>query len=109
LLKGLEQALKALKQANCPTVYLNGSFVTARADPNDYDVTWEMEGFDVRKLDPVFSDYSRKRAAQKQKYGGEFFPVRVQDPEESYLDWFQRDKHTKQPKGIVAIDLRWFK
>ncbi|PZR97227.1 MAG: hypothetical protein DLM69_09910 [Candidatus Chloroheliales bacterium] len=63
LLKGLERALKALKRANCPTVYLNGSFVTARADPSDYDVTWEMEGFDVTKLDPVFSDFDRDCAA----------------------------------------------
>ncbi len=109
LLVGLKKALRALKRAKVATVYLNGSFVTAKEDPNDYDVTWEMEGFDARRLDPVFVDFDNKRMAQKLKYGGEFFPVRVDEPEENYLDIFQRDNITLRPKGIVAIDLRRLK
>ncbi len=109
LLVGLKKALRALKRAKVATVYLNGSFVTAKEDPNDYDVTWEMAGFDATRLDPVFVDFSQLRAAQKAKYGGEFFPVRTDDPQESYLDYFQREKDTTRPKGIIAIDLRSFK
>lgn len=101
--------MRALKRAKVSTIYLNGSFVTAKENPNDYDVTWEMAGFDARRLDPVFVDFSRRRAAQKANYGGEFFLVRAEDPEESYLDFFQREKDTERPKGVVAIDLRSFK
>lgn len=106
---GLKKALKALKRAKVSTVYLNGSFVTAKNEPNDYDATWEMAGFDVSRLDPVFHDFDDERRAQKLKYGGEFFPVLVGRAGESYLDIFQRDRRTKQSKGIVAIDLRRIK
>jgi hypothetical protein len=57
LLTGLKKALRALKKASVSTAYLNGSFVTAKDEPNDYDVTWEMSDFDVTKLDPIFADF----------------------------------------------------
>ncbi len=99
--------MRALKRAKVSTIYLNGSFVTAKENPNDYDVTWEMTGFDVTKLDPIFADFDDDRAAQKRKYGGEFFPVVATDisVRRNFLKVFQRDKHTYQQKGIVAIDL----
>lgn len=109
LLAGLKNALRALKRAKVSTIYLNGSFVTAKEQPNDYDVAWEMEGFDVRKLDPIFYDFDDDRAAQKRKFGGEFFPVRVDEPGRNFLTTFQNDKITWRPKGIVAIDLRRLK
>ncbi len=109
LLAGLKKALKALKKAKVSTVYLNGSFVTAKELPNDYDVTWEMAGFDVTRLDPVFHDFDNERIAQKIKYGGEFFPVRADEPGRSFLKTFQRDKATWEVKGIIALDLRRLK
>ncbi len=109
LLDGLRLAIKALQQVGCTTVYLNGSFVTTKELPNDYDGTWEMRGVDMARLDPVFSDISKKRAAQKKKYGGELFPCRIRSNKPDFLDFFQRDKVTEQPKGIVAIDIRRFK
>lgn len=77
LIGGLRRALKALKTAGCQSVYLDGSFVTAKTEPGDYDACWEIEGVDVEKLDPVFLDFSRNRAAQKRKYLGEFFPAQM--------------------------------
>lgn len=109
LLAGLKKALRSLKRARVSIVYLNGSFVTAKDMPGDYDVTWEMEGFDARRLDPVFVDFDQHQAAQKAKYGGEFFPVRADDPQKGYLDFFQKEKRTERPKGIVAIDIRRLK
>ncbi len=47
--------------------------------------------------------------ASKEKYGGEFFPCRVRSNKPDFLDFFQRDKVTAQPKGIVALDIRGFK
>jgi hypothetical protein len=62
---------------------------------------------DDRKLDPVLLDFSQARAAQKAKYGGEFFPAEVaaEPAGTRFLDYFQRDKLTGRPKGIVALDL----
>jgi len=110
LLSGLEQGLKALKRANCRTVYVDGSFVTSKEFPEDFDACWDTTGIDSNLLDPVFLDFSRRRAAQKARFGGEFFPA--QTPAgvsgRTFLEFFQIDKVTGDPKGIVALDLeRW--
>ena len=40
-MRGLKAALENLRNAGCRTTYINGSFVTRKAIPNDYDVCWE--------------------------------------------------------------------
>lgn len=111
LLAGLKAALDTLRQADCQRVYLGGSFVTDKTMPNDFDACWDMDGvnFDLLdQLDSVLLDWSNRRAAQKTKFGGELFIAdTAADPwGTSYLDFFQHDRATGEPKGIVAIDLR---
>ena len=52
-------------------------------------------------------DFSGRRAAQKAKYGGEMFLAH--GPADRlgtrFVDFFQRDKDTAEPKGIISIDL----
>jgi hypothetical protein len=110
LLDGLYRAALALKVAGCSTLYVNGSFVTTKSQPGDFDACWEPAGVSAAKLDPVLLDFSNKRLAQKAKYGGELFPssARAELPPASrtFLEFFQRDKDTGKVKGIVAVDLR---
>jgi hypothetical protein len=107
LLEGLRSALVLLKAAGCRTVYVNGSFVTAKDVPGDFDACWDVTGVDEDLLAPVFFDFSRRRAAQKARFHGEFFPAQL--PEgmsgRTFLEFFQTDRETGQPKGIVALDL----
>ena len=107
LLSGLRAALENLKEAGCLTVYINGSFVTDKVLPNDYDACWEEDGVDPEALDPVLLTFDPGRATQKAKYMGELFPASVIASSEglSFLQFFQTDKNTGKPKGIVAIDL----
>ena len=56
--------------AGCRTVYLNGSFVTSKTFPNDYDACWEEAGVDPAALDPVLLTFDPGRATQKAKYMG---------------------------------------
>ena len=107
LLSGLRAALENLKDAGCRTVYVNGSFVTDKVLPNDYDACWEEDGVDPEALDPVLLTFDPGRATQKAKYMGELFPASVIASSEglSFLQFFQTDKNTGKPKGIVAIDL----
>jgi hypothetical protein len=81
--------------------------VTAKAVPGDFDACWDGVGVDPDRLDPVLMDFSNHRAAQKAKFGGELFVSEA--PADllgtRFLDFFQRDTNTGQPKGIVAIDL----
>src|SRR5262245_50415371 len=77
LLDGLARALAVLRSAGCRRVYVDGSFVTSKATPGDYDAAWEAANVDVAlllRLDPVFGIFDNGRAAQKVRYHGEFFP-----------------------------------
>ena len=111
LLSGLRAALENLKDAGCRTVYVNGSFVTDKVLPNDYDACWEEDGVDPEALDPVLLTFDPGRTTQKAKYMGELFPASVIANSEglSFLQFFQTDKNTGKPKGIVAIDLEGMK
>jgi len=108
LLTGLKTALALLKTAGCRSVYIDGSFVTAKSRPGDFDACWAIEGVDPDALDPVFLDFSHARAAQKARFLGEFFPADL--PEgltgKTFLEFFQTDRDTGAPKGIVALNLR---
>ena len=64
---GLRAALGNLKGAGCRTVYINGSFVTSKELPNDYDACWEETGVDPEALDPVLLTFDPGRAMQKDK------------------------------------------
>lgn len=105
---GLRSALESLKVAGCRTAYVDGSFVTGKETPNDFDACWEEEGVDPDLLDPVLLIFDPGRATQKAKFLGELFPASFISGEEglSFLDFFQTDRNTGERKGIVAIDLR---
>ena len=107
LLAGLKAALDALAAAGCGRAYLDGSFVTSKAAPGDFDGCWEVTSVDPDLLDPVLLVFANQRAEQKAKYGGEFFPAEAAaDPVGTrFLEFFQRDKQTGDPKGIIAFDL----
>jgi len=92
-------------------VYLNGSFVTSKELPNDYDGCWEEDGVDPTLLDPVLLTFDRGRVSQKAKYMGEMFPASIPaNPRGlSFLEFFQTDKETGREKGIIAIDLGEFR
>lgn len=106
LLAGLKLALDALKAAGCRRVYLNGSFITAKDEPGDFDGCWEAGGVDAGRLDPVLLDFSNHRRAQKEKFGGELFLANspADGAGRRFLEFFQRDRDGRA-KGIVAIDL----
>jgi hypothetical protein len=107
LLTGLKQACYLLLEAGCATVYLNGSFITTKELPGDFDACWDPVGVDVDILDTVFWDFSNKRAAQKARFGGELFlstSIADLDTGEDFLTFFQTDREGN-PKGIIKLDL----
>ena len=107
LLDGLEMAIDSLRRAGCRTVYIDGSFVTGKEIPNDFDACWEEEGVVPELLDPVLLQFDTGRAAQKAKYLGELFPASLGATVEgmSFLEFFQTDRETGVSKGVVVVDL----
>jgi hypothetical protein len=110
LFSGIKRVLEPLKNAGCQQIYIGGSMVTSKEFPGDFDLCWDDQSTDLAKLkelEPVLLDFSRKRAAQKAKFGGESFPASV--PADlagnTYLDFFQKDRDGN-PKGIICIDIQ---
>ena len=104
---GLRDALENLERAGCWRAYIDGSFVTSKEYPNDFDACWEEDGVDPYLLDPVLLTFDAGRATQKGRYMGELFPASITADDDgfSFLDFFQRDREEGEPKGIIAIDL----
>ena len=109
LADGAKRAAENLKQAGCKTLYLDGSFITSKERPSDFDGCWDPDGVTLDQLDPVLRTFRNRRAAQKAKYQGELFiSSSVANGGLTFLEFFQRDKNTGNPKGIIAIDLEAF-
>ena len=107
LLAGLRMAMESLRRAGCQTVYIDGSFVTDKEIPNDFDACWEEAGVAPELLDPVLLRFDAGRVAQKARYLGELFPASIGATADgiSFCEFFQMDRETGRPKGIVAMDL----
>jgi hypothetical protein len=106
LVGGLLAALQNLAGAGCRSVLLDGSFVSLKDLPEDYDAAWDTNGVDPYRLDPVLLDFTNARAAMKSKYLGELFPATASAaPGILYRDFFMKDRNGV-PKGVVNIDLR---
>lgn len=105
-LEGLMRAARNLKDAGCRQILVDGSFVTSKDLPGDFDAVWDPTGVDGALLDPILL-LAAGRTAQKAKYGGDLFPE-VSESSSGLLfsEFFQLDKQTGSPKGIVAVDLK---
>ena len=107
LFNGLEEATGRLRSAGCLTIYLNGSYVTGKPRPVDFDACWDPAGVDPSKLDPIFLDFNNARAAQKAAFKGEFFPSSKMcaDVSQTFIEFLQLDRFTGKKKGIISVSL----
>ncbi|WP_245561774.1 DUF6932 family protein [Lamprocystis purpurea] len=107
LFDGLVDASGRLRAAGCQTVYLDGSYVSGKQKPGDFDACWDPSGVDPGRLDPLFLQFANGRAAQKAAFKGEFFPSSMMcaDVGQTFLDFFQLDRFTGEQKGIISIPL----
>lgn len=56
LLDGLAEAIDLLATAGCRRVWVNGSLVTAKDEPGDFDACWDTSGVDLDVVDAVLLD-----------------------------------------------------
>lgn len=97
LLDKVEGVARELQRAGCRHVWLDGSLVTEKEFPRDFDLCYDVATTDLDLIDPALLD----RGAAKQIYGGDILPTH---PLLSFLDFFQTDRDG-HAKGIVEIDL----
>jgi hypothetical protein len=80
--------------AGCRRACVDGSFVTSKEVPRDFDGCWDHEGVDFDALDPVLLDFEGHREAQKAKFEGEMFLSMTQADAlgRRFLDFFRLDR-----------------
>lgn len=108
LLQGLLRAAVNLRAAGARVIWLDGSFVTDKEEPDDWDGVWDPSNADLAKVDPVLidpADLAAGRYRQKAKYGGELLVGTETATRMPFQVFFQQDKNG-DPKGIVRLDLR---
>ena len=106
LFEGLKLAIDNLTKANVKKVWIDGSFVTSKDDPNDIDGCWQYEkGVDADKLDPVFLDMHPPREAMKKKYGVDFLisGVLISDSAGNTIEEFFQIDRDGNKKGILLL------
>ncbi len=108
LLEGLEKGMNHLRNVGCKCIWIDGSFITKKHKPKDFDVCWDENEVNLPFLQtmyPILLDFNDERANQKYTYGGEFFPSKCTatfNPKRTYLTFFQLDREDN-PKGIIKI------
>ncbi len=107
LLAGMLEALRLLKAAGCRRAYIDGSFVTAKDEPGDFNACRDAEGVDFDLVDARLLTFDRGRATHKAAFLGELFIADARaDPQGTlFRDFFQTDREGRR-KGIVVIDLK---
>jgi hypothetical protein len=100
-LEGLCEALNLLSDAGCSRVWLNGSFVTSKEEPGDFDAVWDYNGVDEALVDPIFFDLSVGRYAQKARFKGELFPNLINRPSGSLFPNFSNRIVLDGPKASL--------
>ena len=107
LCAGLHRALTNLRGAGCRRAVVDGSYVTAKGQPRDYDMAFDPVGVNGSLVDPVLRKHDDERKAMKAKYLGEVFPWGAMACVVTgmiYLEFFQKDR-SGVVKGVVLLDL----
>lgn len=108
MISNMEAIMLELQAAGCRNFYINGSFVTRKPIPNDFDCCWDRDDVDMeylREKAPLILKYYNS-TAQKARYEGEIYPSdQLVDESLESIELFQRDRKQRK-KGIIAIDLR---
>lgn len=102
LLAGMRDALRTLGRAGCTRVYLGGSFVTAIAEPGDWDGCYDRNGVHTLRLDTHIA--ASDRTFMKMLYLGEIYDADdMTITGEPFRAFFQRNR-AGDAVGVVALD-----
>jgi len=108
ILGGIRQAAAALSRGGCRRLWIDGSFVTAKTYPADWDGCWDPTDVDPKLVDPALLDFSALgRHRMKVKYLADLFPSSIVEQRTglAFVDFFQVDKTSGTGKGLVLLDL----
>ncbi|KAA6345245.1 hypothetical protein EZS27_007175 [termite gut metagenome] len=107
LLIGMKELMDVCKQLRCNVFYLDGSFVSEKLRPSDYDACWDTTSIHRELVLKAASESIL--AALEEEYGGEIYYARdksFRNPSITILEDFQLCKENPAiKKGILKINL----
>ena len=113
LLLGMREMVALCKQLGCDIYYLDGSFISNKISPSDYDACWDTTCSDrelvMNKV--LYSILNSDSETQKNEFKGEIYPSFIKAPivpNLTILDYFQTCKDaddSNMKKGIIKINL----
>lgn len=98
------EVLEILQSCKSPEVHLDGSFITTKEEPSDYDMCWESTG--VEPTDEL-REFLELREQRKERYLGDIF-LRIPQPPYFYdhvEHWQSDSRQDDVVKGIIRINL----
>jgi hypothetical protein len=110
LIEGIELAIEDLRKVGCPAIFIDGSFVTKKAIPTDFDLCWEDEGIslkDVKKICYPLVDCGWRMSTIIERYRGEVVPknnIIDLDKGLTVYAWYTEDRQGRD-KGIIKINI----
>jgi hypothetical protein len=93
---------KILSSFSCALMYIVGSFITAKRQPNDIDVCFDITELDEEELMTKHPELLERETIHRSLKIHIFF-IRHQNSE--MLDWFKTDRDGNK-RGIVKIFLK---
>jgi len=109
LLNKMKYLIEICQLMGCDVIYLDGSFVSAKIAPNDYDACWDCTKNKKQVMSKVCESYlNADSETQKDFFGGEIYPAFAKAPlneDISILTYFQRVQFCNEHKGIIKIRL----
>lgn len=106
LLEGLKSTIDIMARCGCTSIYIDGSFVTSKLEPNDWDACFDCpvpKNLYLDAINMVFPLLNKKM--QKKCFKGEIYPSWLDaDGKNNFIDFFQQVKNNeRKKKGIIQI------
>lgn len=110
LLSAMKTLITYCKYLQCDVLYIDGSFVSTKISPADYDACWDTTATDKEPIMNAVeqSSLNSDSESQKEEFGGEIYPAFVKAPLNhgmTILEYFQTIKDGEGKKGIIKLKL----
>jgi hypothetical protein len=89
----------------CSTVYIGGSFISTKINPDDIDLCFDLQGIDPDKMEEVFPDFFDFNKIGEIQRNFKCHILHFDDTNPQYLRMLKKDKNG-DPKGLVKINLK---
>ena len=105
LVNNLLTVAKILTAFDCTGIYIVGSFVTAKKQPNDIDVCFDITELDERALKKKHPELCTEKGLQEIHELLKVHIIYFTSYDTEILDWFRFDRNGNK-RGIIKIFLK---